>query len=158
MNHYNPQFSLYEISDLWERLATMTPGAHGALDYGTGEQYTALEAHLVSYIADHPNCASSEIAKEWNRTRGAVSQVIQKLRKRGLIAEKADPKNKKRYFLYLTPKGKMLDAKHREVDTEFWTHVLDGLKEKYSGEEIDKTFCILQSLYQIMSFPADSNE
>lgn len=153
MNSSGQHFTLYEIADLWERLATMTPGAHGGADYGTGEVYTALEAHLVSYIADHPNCTSSEIAKDWNRTRGAISQIIQKLRRCGLVEGRADPQNKKRVFLYLTPKGKLLDAKHRETDSEFWRGALKTLGETFSQEEIESTFRILGSLYQIMLTP-----
>lgn len=150
MNHSEQQFTLYEIADLWERLATMTPGTHGTMDYGTGEQYTALEAHLVSYIADHPNCTSSDIAKAWDRTRGAISQTIQKLKSRGLIDGRADPENKKRIFLYLTPKGKLLDAKHREGDSDFWRSMLDNLEQTFSPQEVDKAFAVLDQLYRAM--------
>ena len=153
-----PKFSAFEISDLWERLAVMTPGAHGTYDYGTGEEYTALEVHLVSYIADHPNYTSSEIARDWNRTRGAISQIIQKLRKNGLVFGKPDPNNAKRILLFLTPKGKLLDAKHRETDESVWKGFLESLRAQYSQQQIDQTFTVLQSLYACMHAQFDTIE
>lgn len=150
MNSADEHFTLYEIADLWERLATMTPGTHNVRDYGTGEEYTALEVHLVSYIADHPNCTNGELAKDWNRTRGAISQTIQKLRRCGLVEGRTDPQNRKQVFLYLTPKGKLLDAKHREMDSSFWRSILDALGAEFSEEEIERTFRILDRLYRFM--------
>lgn len=151
--------NVYEISDLWEHLVMLTPAAHGASDYGTGEMYTALEVHLVSHIADHPNCTCSEIARDWSRTKGAISQVIKKLQKKGLIDGKPDPKNAKRIFLYLTPKGKYLDAKHRETDIAFWEETFEKLQKEFSAEMVDNAFVVMESLHRIMAEPMkDSQE
>lgn len=153
MDHKNQKFSIYEISDLWEHLVMLTPAAHGVSDYGTGELYTALEVHLVSYIADHPNCTCSEIARDWNRTKGAISQIIKKLQNKDLIDGKPDPKNAKRIFLFLTPKGKYLDAKHRENDAGFWEDAFEKLEKEFSREEVDNAFSVMNSLYKIMAEP-----
>ena len=53
-------------------------------DYGTGELVTSMEAHVTSYIDEHPGAAPSELAAYWSRTNGFISQILKKLEEKGL--------------------------------------------------------------------------
>lgn len=144
MGNTDGSLNLYEISDILHRVSMITLNSYGNRDYGTGEQYTSTEVHLVSYIANHPNCTAVEIAREWGRTRSAVSQMIKKLRNNGLIIESSDDNHGKKVLLRLTPKGKMLDAAHCHIDMQYWSDMIGELENHFSDEEISTTFKLLK--------------
>ena len=55
-------------------------------DYGTGLMINMVEVHTLTMIADNPGITVNELSKMWNRTKGAVSQNVAKLEKKGLIS------------------------------------------------------------------------
>ena len=52
-------------------------------DYGTGEIISMVEVHILTIIEENPGITVTEVALGWNRTKGAISQTISKLEKRG---------------------------------------------------------------------------
>lgn len=114
-------------------------------DYGTGERYHAREIHMLSYIADHPGISPSEIAHNWNQSRGATSQMLRKLTDRGLIQAVQDKSDRRSSFLYVTEKGKDLDQKHKKYDSDNIEVYLDLLRAKYSDDEIQFAYQVLSS-------------
>lgn len=144
------QLSIYEISNIMERVAIVTMGGKKAHDYGTGKAYTSMEVHTVGYIADHPGCTVTAIAAEWRKTKSAVSQLIKKLKQAGIVRTEADVKDEKQSLLYLTTEGKLLDAKHRMFDEYAWEKSIDGLKESFSEQEINTCFLVLKRWLNIV--------
>ncbi|WP_260399874.1 helix-turn-helix domain-containing protein [Peribacillus simplex] len=47
-----------------------------------------VEVHTLTVIEENPGITVTEVALEWNRTKGPVSQIITKLEKRSLIIRK----------------------------------------------------------------------
>lgn len=140
----------YEISDILQHIATVVSSNPRKNDYlRNGETYTAVEAHTIGFIGDHPGCTATEIACEWGKTTSAVSQLLKKLRQRGVIHAVRDEKDAKRYALYLTEKGKAVDAAHRAYDSEQYQSMIDLLLEHYSREEMDATFRIMRDWYRL---------
>lgn len=141
--------SVYEIADIMERVAASLLAGKKPHDYGTGKKYTPIEVHTASYVGDHSGCTITEIAQNWQKTKSAVSQVVKKLRQEEIIRTQTNPKDEKQTMLYLTAKGKLLDAKHRAFDEESWKKALTELAKSYSDEEINTAFLILRDWLQV---------
>lgn len=141
--------SAYEMSEIMEQASIQTLSENRAHDYGTGEKYTPVEVHTLGYIADHPGCTVTEIAQAWLKTKGAVSQILKKLRQAGMIDSTVDASDAKRVFLRLTPKGRLLDAMHRRFDEYYWEYALARFHKKYTAQEISDAFTLLKDWAQL---------
>ena len=74
-------------------------------DYGAGVSMTLLEAEMCALIARHDGVTGSELSDELAVTRSATSQIISKLKGKGLVTERASEVDAKRKQLSLTPHG-----------------------------------------------------
>ena len=72
------KYTPYEMSTIIERLNALNT-ITAAKDYGTGEKMHTVEVHILSWIAENPGISVTDVALAWNRTKGAVSQIIRKL-------------------------------------------------------------------------------
>jgi DNA-binding MarR family transcriptional regulator len=63
----------------------------------------------------------TDIAEILGITKGAVSQTLKKLEKKGLVIKAADPLNQSRLLVDLTAKGKVAYYAH-----EHWHETMDG--------------------------------
>lgn len=136
------RYTPYQMSDILERLISMNQTTT-PIDYGTGEVYNSVEVHTLSYIADYPGISASEIARDWNRTKGAVSQIIKKLASRGLISRHKKEGNDKTVCLYVTEEGEKLDAAHRAYDTRNYERFLVLMEDHFSKEAIEEAFHVM---------------
>ena len=132
-------YTYYEISDLHTVFRMRyTDEINGLRDYGTGVEYTMLEAHAVTLIERNPGITVTEISKTFGRSKSAISQLISRLEKKGLVNKKTNAKeNLKIKGLFVTPEGQRLSNCHIEYDSirvEYWTK---KLTEEFSAEELD---------------------
>lgn len=134
--------SLYEMADIMERLISMN-STNVPIDYGTGTKYNPVEVHTISYIADYPGITITEIAIEWNRTKGAVSQTIKKLENMGLLYREKKIGNDKKIRLYLTEKGMELDRMHRAFDSRNYKGFLEKMYSYCTEDEIQRAFRVM---------------
>lgn len=141
-NGKKAMYTPYQMSDILERMISMNQ-ATTPIDYGTGEKFNSVEVHTLSYIAEFPGISATEIAREWNRTKGAVSQIIKKLLSRGLIIREKKEGNDKTVCLYVTEEGKRLDAAHRAYDTRNYRRFLKLMKEHFNEETIEEAFRVM---------------
>ena len=129
----------YEISDLHTVFSmNYTDEINGLRDYGTGTEYTLLEAHCVTLIYNRPGITVTDISKSYGRSKSAISQLISRLEKKGLVMKMQNPEeNLKTKGLYVTPEGHKFSICHIEYDSvrvEYWTKKL--LRE-FSVEELN---------------------
>lgn len=119
-------------------------------DYGTGETITMVEVHTLTLIETHPGIMPKEVALMWNRTKGAVSQTLNKLKKKGLIEQRSENGNNKNIHLYVTEIGKTLSIAHRKYDERHlqWAH--KELSKSFSEKEIDNFYAIMKRYTEIM--------
>ena len=123
------EYTLFEMSDIIERIAAVGV-TNTATDYGTGEKFNPVEVHTLSHIAEHPGISVTEIARDWAKTKGAVSQMIRKLESRGMIYKKKMVGNDKVMCLYVTKKGSELDKMHRMYDIRNYERFLKLMNER----------------------------
>lgn len=112
-------------------------------DYGTGETVNMVEVHTLTLIELHPGILAKEVAAMWNRTKGAVSQTLAKLERRGFIERRKEDGNGKNIHLYVTPEGQKLSEAHRNYDL---THLLftdTEVRKACTEQEIDTFYKVL---------------
>jgi DNA-binding MarR family transcriptional regulator len=64
------------------------------------------EVHLLLAVANHGQINATQIAKEFGLTKGAVSQTLARLEKKGVIRKDKNPANKSELVLCLTNFGR----------------------------------------------------
>jgi DNA-binding MarR family transcriptional regulator len=124
-----------------------------ARDYGIGEIINMMEVHTLTVIEENPGITVSKVALEWNRTKGAVSQILAKLEKRGLIIRKKEPGNAKNVHLYVTDKGKLLSVAHKDYDIKELTWADETLRNSFTHEEINVFYKVMQKYTELLDMP-----
>lgn len=101
--------------------------------YGTNEPLYEAEIHMITSIKENEGIHVTGLAELLGVTKGAVSQIIMKLQKKGMIVKDTDPHNLSRLVLRLTPKGETAYIQHEKLHAEFDRLVnesLDGASEQ----------------------------
>ena len=137
------KYSPYEIADILQRISQVTI-KKVQIDYGTGELYSSTEVHLISHIADKPGITVTEIARNLERTKGAISQMLKKLEDRELIYRQRDPKDNKREAVFLTERGLELDQAHRAFDNYHTKQMLEEILLEFGIQDVDNAFTVLE--------------
>lgn len=146
-----PRLSLYEIAEIFQLYTILTESRKTSNEYGDGEKYTAIEAHMMNYIDDHPGCTVTEIARKWNRSQSSVSQIVRKLKKRELLYFVENEDNATIRNMYLTEKGKRATFYHKRFDRYVWHRMLNHLLEKFPPEDLNIAFHVIAELNEHVS-------
>lgn len=94
------------------------------------------ERHMIDNIGENPQMNITEFAESLGVTKGAVSQVVSKLEKKGMVRRRRKSDNEKEVILSLTREGADLYRMHKKVNEESLLPLYNKLK-KHSDEEID---------------------
>ena len=65
----------------------------------------ASEIHLMQTVLLYPQLNASGIAKLLGVTKGAISQTLSRLEKKGILSKESDPLNRNELKISLTPLG-----------------------------------------------------
>lgn len=112
-------------------------------DYGTGEEVNMLSVHIMSDIEEHPGITVTELAEEWFRTKGSISQVIKYLDEQGYIIKKKEGNNNKNIHLYPTSRGVELSLAHKLYDAKNLKNTLDFFSGYCTEEELTAFYKVL---------------
>jgi len=94
------------------------------------------ERHMIDTIGENPNMNITEFAESLGVTKGAVSQVVSKLEKKGVVKRYKKSGSEKEIILHLTMEGKEVYEMHKKVSAESLLPLYNKLK-KHSDEEVD---------------------
>lgn len=101
-------------------------------DFGVGMELFPVEIHLVSTVHALGGAGVTELAEEFGVTKGAVSQQVAKLEKKGLLSKTRDPENRARVIVAVTELGRTASENHirfhQEHDSRFLEY-LGGLDD-----------------------------
>lgn len=103
--------------------------------YGTDTLLFSSEIHMIRAIKEEEGIHITGLANKLGVTKGAVSQIVNKLNKKGFIKKETDLYNQSKLIIKLTPKGEIADANHVKLHKNFDTLINDILKDA-SNEEI----------------------
>ena len=89
-----------------------------ARNYGTDCPLHVSEIHMIKEIKKSNGSHISEIARK-HVTRGAVSQIIKKLEKKGFVNKEMVSENQLMLVPVLTDKGEIADSNHKRYHEVF---------------------------------------
>ncbi|GHI01131.1 MarR family winged helix-turn-helix transcriptional regulator [Neobacillus kokaensis] len=95
--------------------------------YGTDDDLFMVEAHTINLIGNHQHTNTSELARLTNKTKGAISQMVDKLIKKDLAVKYKNPTNQREVIIELTEKGKKVYNFHKELDQDEYSQLLNKL-------------------------------
>ena len=93
------------------------------------------ERHMIDRIGESPGMNVTELAKASGVTKGAISQVITKLQRKGVVRRSKRSDNDKEVLIELTNAGKTFHQEHQTVHHESTRLLLEELK-KYPDDKI----------------------
>jgi DNA-binding MarR family transcriptional regulator len=99
------------------------------IDFGTGDSLFQTEIHTIDEIGKRKDKTVTELCKRFGVTKGAVSQIVGKLYRKGYVNKERNENFEKEIFLSLTPKGhKVFEAHikmHNAIDEDFARNLKD---------------------------------
>lgn len=112
--------------------------------YGTGERFTSAEIMLIETVGDLDHPSVTAIARHMDVTKGAVSQGLKRLEKKGLVERSSDPANLSRHMVTLTARGREIRSAHHQwhaaLDNGFldYFHTIQGEQLRVIAEFLDR--------------------
>ncbi|MEG2081920.1 MAG: MarR family transcriptional regulator [Oscillospiraceae bacterium] len=115
-------------------------------DYGDGVPHSMVEMHILTLICDNPGITVGQVAESWGCTKGAASQNITKLEKKGLLVRTKLLNNGREVHIYPTEEGKRLSESHKAYDHSVETSFSNKLLERCTLEELEN-FAKIMNVY-----------
>ncbi|WP_160673121.1 MarR family transcriptional regulator [Clostridium sp. C8-1-8] len=106
--------------------------------YGTKDLLYRSEAHTIEAIGKNNKINVTELAQYLGITKGAVSQMVDKLIKKGMVHKKLVSDTENEVSLELTEKGVIVYNGHEEYHKELYAEISQRLD--YLSEENIETF------------------
>ena len=101
------------------------------------EKLFMREVHFVVALGTEEQATMSEMADRLHVTRGAVTQIANRLEKKGYIVRLKASDDKRQTTVSLTEKGKILSAEHITYDQQKFLALSERLRE-FSDEDLAK--------------------
>lgn len=116
--------------------------------FGTDTELYHSEIHMIKFIKENKDLHMSAIARKLGLTRGAVSQTIKRLEKKGVIQKEVDEENKSKFLIKLTQKGEIAYCNHKKYHESFDKVILDVLsgEKEYNIKFLNEFFYKLEQL------------
>ncbi|MGF7118697.1 MarR family winged helix-turn-helix transcriptional regulator [Methanobacterium oryzae] len=116
-----------------------------SIDIGNGEKLYPSEIHIIEAIGSNRANKVTELSYMFHITKGAVSQVVNKLHDKEFIHKERNKEFGKEIILSLTPKGqkafKIQDELHKKMKIEFSNYL-----DSFGLEQIDSFILILAKI------------
>ncbi|MGX7047786.1 hypothetical protein RU86_GL000761 [Lactococcus piscium] len=107
-----------------------------------GKKLYRAEIHLLVKIDENPNQNMSELARTSNVTRGMISQLANKLERKGVLEKRKSLLNDRDILLQITEEGKYIIALH----SQFHENLNRNFINYFSNLEVDQVDVILDFL------------
>ena len=118
-----------------EKMITRIESMHTpALSFGTGVLMHPKEIHTVQAIGRYPGINVTKLAEYTGVTKGAVSQTIKKLTRKGLVQRTHAPGNAKEVVLELTDLGWIGFRNHEKFHLDTYDIAQECFGEKLENK------------------------
>lgn len=134
----------YELLHLTQRLEKLNRKIRR---YGTDTLLHEAEIHTIKAIHENSEIHITGLAQKLGVTKGAISQIVAKLEKKGMVQKLTDPKNQSRTLLALTKKGEIAYAEHERMHAEF-DRLVEQVLSSHSEENIKFLHLFMKQLEQ----------
>jgi DNA-binding MarR family transcriptional regulator len=114
-------------------------------NFGIDELLTPAEIHTIDCIGRNSGINVTNLAEKLGVTKGAVSQMVNKLKKRDLVTKLKDSENDRDVILLLSKKGKMAFGGHIKFHMDMYNDIM-RLIENISTNEINSFMEIINKI------------
>lgn len=118
--------------------------------YGSGYEFTMMEIHTLTYIADNPGVTITELSGIWCKTKSAVSQTVKKLVDMDLVERQCKENNSKTILLSATDKGKRISNVHKAYDVADITQTTNYLLSRCSEQDLEAFYRVLEVYTELL--------
>lgn len=115
-----------------------------------GHKLTMLEMRIIMLINEHPGIAATDICKRWNRTRGAISQMLKKIEEKGFIYREKSEQDDRVVGLFVTDWGFEAVNEYTIQDFRDGTHIMGHLLEKCDEDELRAFYKVINCYCQVL--------
>lgn len=120
-------------------------------DYGNGILLYHAEVQLLDTISRYPEENVSGLSELLGITKGAITQIVEKLRHKELIITVSRKDNKKEKYFCLTDQGQIWMATHRSLHKQSNESICNFINT-LNPNEVDAVFRFLDQLKQCIPF------
>ena len=93
-------------------------------------ELTYSQAQVLYYVEQHSGCRMGEVAKAFEVTVSAITQIVDRLEQKKCLSRGTDPADRRVYTLDLTPAGKALVAELHTLQIESLEAVLQRISAR----------------------------
>jgi DNA-binding MarR family transcriptional regulator len=97
---------------------------------------------FIMVLSNEEGITQEELAAHFHIDKGTVARALRKLEDKNYLFRKVDSKNRRRYLIYLTEKGKRTVPQITNIEQE-WEN---SICSRFSEEEYNRLFEILKIL------------
>ena len=94
------------------------------------------EIHLIDVIAKGQDINASKMAARLGVTKGAVSQTLARLERKGILYKTRDPQNRNELTVHFTPLGKKVLEEQKKLRTTFYDEYAKYFSNISEKEEV----------------------
>jgi len=121
-----------QLMDVLDKAFTKVEALHTpSRDFGTGISMFRKEIHTLQAIGQHPKINITALADHMGVTKGAVSQMVAKLVKKGMVRKIYAEDNKKEVIMELTNLGWIGFRNHEKFHMDVF-----NIAREYYGEQL----------------------
>lgn len=126
--------------------------------YGTDFKITAREAQVLEYLLEDTTGIMVEVANRLGVTRGAFSNIVNKLVAKGCLEKEHRGTNKKNIYPVVTEKGKETYRKYAEFINEYWFEKMFAMADEIPEEYVEKLSVMLKEMGNSMMTFKEKNK
>lgn len=139
-----------KVYDLYTFVEKYSEFMHAPKDYDTGEAIGTIDVHTLTYIEQNPGTTITALAKDWKKTKSAVSQTVRRLVENGYVERVRQENNAKTVYLYPTEKGIAMSTAHKLYDIADITQTHQALLKSCTEAEIDVFFKVVAAYARLL--------
>jgi DNA-binding MarR family transcriptional regulator len=110
-------------------------------------ELTYAQAQVLFYVAQHPGCHMGQVAKTFNVTLSAVTQIVDRLVQKQLLTRSSNPTDRRVSILELTTRGKALVQELEKLQVE----VLEPVLQRLSTRDRDHLIKGLEKFVEVVT-------
>lgn len=132
----NQHYELFNmlLKEVRSTIYLTTKFSSGVKEYD-GLRLHESESHMLQAIGKGIGITTNELAKEFNYTPSACSQVVKKLKENELVYLEKDSHDKRFSYLYLTQRGRKIFEQHEKEDEKSFAAIYKRF-QKFSVEDL----------------------
>jgi DNA-binding MarR family transcriptional regulator len=112
---------------------------------------SATQLGILSYLAKHPRSTMTEVANLFDLNKSAVSSMISRLERAGLVTRVSDPKDARSNLVSLTSKGESI----RESSIPVIKRVMAEITAGFTASDLDIVYRFLNVVIERCSADRD---